>query len=270
MAIRALSTAASGMTTLQSNIDIIANNLANVNTTGYKRQRGEFQDLLYQQLIQPGFAAASPDSVNPTGIQVGHGVKLVGTNRVFEQGALNNTGRELDWAVDGQGFFQVLLADGQTIGYTRDGSFHRDVQGNIVTSQGLRLRDQLQVPEEVINVSISQTGLVQGLDPTNPNAPVAIGQITLARFSNPAGLRSIGDNLFVTTPAAGQGGAPVEEANPGSGGLGVTRDRFLEASNVEVVQELVEMITTQRAFEINATSIRTADEMLQTVNNLRR
>ncbi len=270
MAIRALSTAASGMTTLQSNIDIIANNLANVNTTGYKRQRGEFQDLLYQQLIQPGFAAASADSANPTGIQVGHGVKLVATNRIFEQGALNNTGREFDWAIDGQGFFRVLQPDGSTVAYTRDGSFHKDANGNVVTAQGLRLADNLQVPQQVINVSISQSGLVQGVDPAQPNTPVTIGQVTLARFVNPEGLRAIGDNLFLASPAAGTGGAPVEENNPATGGLGVTRDKFLEASNVEVVQELVDMITTQRAFEINATSIRTADEMLQTVNNLRR
>lgn len=270
MAIRALSTAASGMTTLQSNIDIIANNLANVNTTGYKRQRGEFQDLLYQQIIQPGFAAASADSSNPTGIQLGHGVKLVATNRIFEQGALNNTGREFDWAIDGQGFFRVLQPDGSTVAYTRDGSFHRDANGNIVTAQGLKLADNLQVPETVINVSISQSGLVQGLDPAQPNQPVTIGQLTLSRFVNPEGMRAIGDNLFLASPAAGQNGAPVEEGNPATGGLGVTRDKFLESSNVEVVQELVDMITTQRAFEINATSIRTADEMLQTVNNLRR
>ncbi len=266
MAIRALSTAASGMTSLQSQIDVIANNLANVNTTGYKKTRANFQDLIYQQVKQPGFAADSGQGAEiPTGIQIGLGTKLVATEKIFSQGSLDRTDKDLDIAIEGDGFFRIRNAGGG-IAYTRDGSFRVDSEGNVVTANGFFLDPQLSVDQALTRLSISPTGLVEGFDPTQPAALQQVGQIQLVRFINPAGLRSIGDNLFEETAASGQ---PIE-GNPGEEGNGFLRQGFLESSNVEVVEELVDMIQTQRAFEINATSIRTADEMLQTVNQLRR
>lgn len=264
MAIRALSTAASGMTALQTRIDVIANNLANVNTTGYKRVRTSFEDLLYQQLRQPGFAAVEGTRL-PTGIQIGVGTKLVSTDKIFEQGPLEQTGRDLDVAIEGDGFFAVSIPGGR-IAYTRAGNFMRDEVGNILTANGYRLLPTMTIPANVTTISISPDGLVQGHDPANPGAPVSIGQILLRRFPNPAGLLSIGDNLYQETPASGT----PEEGIPGTGAFGILHHKFLESSNVQVVRELVDMITTQRAFEINGKSIQTADEMLQTANNIRR
>lgn len=265
MAIRALSTAASGMTALQSQIDVIANNLANVNTTGFKKTRANFQDLIYQQIKQPGFASEGGQGQIPTGIQIGLGTRLVSTEKIFAQGSLERTDKDLDVAIEGDGFFRILDANGATV-YTRDGSLRVDSEGRIQTANGQLLADNLTVPQSVTRVSISADGQVQGFDPTQPNSLQQIGTITLSRFINPGGLRSIGDNLYQETAASGQ---PID-GTPGQQGLGELRQGFIESSNVEVVNELVDMIQTQRAFEINATSIRTADEMLQTVNQLRR
>jgi flagellar basal-body rod protein FlgG len=264
MAIRALSTAASGMTALQTRIDAIANNLANVNTTGYKRVRTSFEDLLYQQLRQPGFAAIEGTKV-PTGIQIGVGTKLVSTDKIFAQGALEYTERDLDVAIEGDGFFTINIL-GNKPAYTRAGNFKRDEQGTILTADGYKLMPAMQIPQNVTTISISPAGLVQGYDQTNPAALVQIGQISLTRFPNPAGLLCIGDNLYQETASSGK----AEEGIPGVGAFGILRHQFLENSNVQVVRELVDMITTQRAFEINSKSIQTADEMLQTVNNIRR
>ncbi len=265
MAIRALSTAASGMTALQSQIDVIANNLANVNSTGYKKTRANFQDLIYQQIRQPGFDSGGGQGQIPTGIQIGLGTRLVSTEKLFAQGSLDLTEKDLDIAIEGDGFLRIRTVNGSTA-YTRDGSLRVDSAGNVVTADGFFLVDDLTVPQGVTRVSISVSGLVEGFDPTQPNTPQAIGEITLARFINPAGLRSIGQNLYEETGASGQ----ALEARPGEQGLGFVRQGFLESSNVQVVEELVDMIQTQRAFEINASTIRTADEMLQTVNQLRR
>ena len=265
MSTRALSTAATGMTSLQTQIDVIANNLANVNTNGFKRLRANFQDLFYHHVRRPGTGAASGSQI-PSGIQLGHGVKVVGTDRIFSQGPLEATEREFDIAIDGDGFFQLRMVDGSTIGYTRDGTFHRDADGNLVNNQGLFLEPALTIPPEVTRVSISQNGLVEGFDPANPSTPVSIGQIEIARFANPEGLIAIGDNLLLETPASG---SPVV-GRPGEEGRGLLQQGFLESSNVESVRELTEMIQTQRAFEINASTIETADEMLQTLNNIRR
>jgi flagellar basal-body rod protein FlgG len=264
MAIRALSTAASGMTAMQTRIDVVANNLANVNTTGYKRVRASFEDLLYQQLRQPGFAAMESTKV-PTGIQIGVGSKLVSTEKIFSQGELEYTERDLDVAIEGDGFFVVEIQGGRQA-YTRAGDFKRDIEGNILTADGYRLSPAMQIPNNVTRVSISPDGRVEGYDPTNPATMVQIGQITLARFPNSAGLMAVGDNLFTETASSG---AP-QIGNPGVESRGILRNQFLETSNVQIVKELVDMITTQRAFEINSKSIQTADEMLQTVNNIRR
>jgi flagellar basal-body rod protein FlgG len=265
MSIRALSTAATGMSSLQSEIDVIANNLANVNTTGFKRMRANFHDLFYQHVRRVGTGAASGSQL-PSGIQMGHGVKLVGTDRMFTQGPMVSTERELDIALDGDGFLQVRQVDGNTIGYTRDGTMHRDRDGNLVNNQGMFFEPSLRVPPEVTRITVSQTGLVEGFDPANPSTPVTIGQIEIARFPNPEGLLGIGENLFLETPASG---AP-EVGNPGENGRGILQQGFLEASNVESVRELTDMIKTQRAFELNSSTIQTADEMLQRLANLRR
>ncbi len=263
MAIRALSTAASGMTAMQTKIDVTANNLANVNTTGYKRVRASFEDLLYQQLRQPGFAAIEETKI-PTGIQIGVGTKLVSTDKIFAQGSLEYTERDLDIAIEGDGFFEVQIQGGR-LAYTRAGDFKRDLEGRVLTSDGYVLPG-ITIQQNVTQISVSPDGIVQGFDPSNPATPVSLGQINLARFRNPAGLRCIGDNLYEETASSGT----PDVGTPGTGSRGILRHQFLETSNVQVVQELVDMITTQRAFEINSKSIQTADEMLQTVNNIRR
>lgn len=265
MSIRALSSASSGMVSLQSRIDVIANNLANVNTTGYKKSRASFQDLIYQQVRQPGSTAGGGQGQVPTGIQIGLGTKLVATEKLFGQGSLDLTGKDLDLAIEGDGFFRVTTPNGSTA-YTRDGNLHADSEGNVVTAGGLFLADNLTIPSGVTRISVAPDGTVQGFDPTTPTTLTTIGNITLTRFVNPAGLRSLGDNLYEQTAASGA----AIDGTPGLDGLGAIRQGFLESSNVEVVEELVDMIQTQRAFEVNATSIRTADEMLQTVNQLRR
>ena len=198
MSIRALSTASTGMIAMQSQIDVIANNLANVNTTGYKRLRADFSDLFYQHVRRAGAGSANGSQL-PSGIQIGHGVKLVGTDRMFSQGSMGSTERDLDTAIDGEGFFQLRQLDGTTIGYTRDGTFHRDRDGNIVNNQGLFLEPSLTVPAEVTRISISQDGHVQGFDPANPTTPVDIGDIQIARFPNPEGLVAIGENMYLET-----------------------------------------------------------------------
>jgi flagellar basal-body rod protein FlgG len=262
--IRALSTAATGMVGLQCNVDVIANNLANVNTVGYKRVRASFEDLLYQRLRRAGFGTAERLQP-PSGIDIGVGVAVVSTDKIMTQGTLEHTGHHLDWAIDGEGFFSVQLPDGR-VGYTRNGAWHIDAEGNIVDANGHRLiNDSIDVPTDVTRIQVSSTGEVLGFVPGEEATPVSLGQITLFRFVNPQGLLAIGQNLFVETAASG---APISGL-PGENGLGYLRHGFLEASNVEVVKELVDLITAQRAYEINANCIQSADEMLQTVNRLR-
>ncbi len=266
MPMRALSTAATGMNAMQQEIDNISNNLANVQTTGFKKARGEFEDLLYQQLSQAGFSVSEQnESELPTGIQIGLGTRMVSTTKMHSQGSLKQTGRDLDAAIEGDGFFRVQLPNGRT-GYTRDGSFHRDSEGNIVTSDGYIIQNDINIPENVTQVQISEDGRVEGFDPQNPQQVEELGQIETARFANPEGLKAIGNNLFVPTNASGD---PIEGV-PGQDGRGALRQGFLEESNVQAVKELTEMIETQRAFELNSNSIDAADQMLQRVNNLRR
>lgn len=259
---RSLWTAASGMVGQQFNIDTIANNLANVNTTGFKKSRVDFQDLLYQTIRFPGSPVTLGAQI-PTGIQVGHGVRTVATTRLFTQGTFRQTENPLDMVIEGDGFFQVLLPDGQ-IAYTRDGAFKLDSNGQIVNSDGFQLEPDIFIPEDAIDVTIGADGTVTA---TRPDGSTEfIGQIELARFINPAGLRSWGRNLMLESAASG----PPIVGTPGLDGFGSLTQGFLEMSNVQVVEEMVDMITSQRAYEVSSKAIQASDEMLQIANNLRR
>ena len=260
---RALFTAATGMEAQQLRIDNIANNLANVGTTGFKKTRAEFQDLFYETLQAPG-AASSSGEVLPTGIQVGHGVKVSGTQRIFTMGDRTQTGRDLDLVIDGDGFFQIQRTGGETV-YTRDGSFKLDGQGNVVTAQGFQLIPGVQVPTDTIQLTIVADGTVSALI-SGQNESTELGQIELARFANPAGLRALGNNLFVPSDASGD----PETGTPGDLGFGSLTQGMLEAANVNVAEELVQMILAQRAFELNSRVIQTGDQMLQAAAALSR
>ncbi len=260
---RALWSAASGMIGQQLNVDTIANNLANVNTAGFKRQRVDFQDLMYQATKLPGSPAAGGVEV-PTGIQVGLGVRAAATTKIFAQGTFQNTGNPLDLCIEGDGFFQVLKPNGE-VGYTRAGTFKLDSNGNLVTSDGYPMEPPIAIPTDAETISIGADGTV-GVILAGDTTPQEIGQITLARFANPAGLLNIGHSLYAETAASG---APQTGA-PGTVGLGEMAQGVLELSNVEVVEEMVNMITAQRAYEANSHAIKIADDMLQLANNVRR
>ena len=261
--IRALYTAATGMHAQDLNISVISNNLANVNTNGFKRSRADFQDLLYQNLRLVGTLTEAGNQV-PTGMQLGLGVKPAAIQKIFLQGDFVQTQSELDVAIEGKGFLQVTLPDG-TIGYTRAGSLKLDNTGQIVTSDGYPLEPAVTIPTDALRVSIDSQG---GISVTQPGttAPSTVGTIQLATFVNPAGLQSIGQNISLETDASG---SPTT-GNPDSDERGSTQQGFLELSNVSVVEELVNLITGQRAYEINSKAIQTADDMLQTANNLKR
>lgn len=261
--IRSLWTAASGMQAQTSNIDVISNNLANVNTSGFKRSRADFQDLLYDTLRPAGTSSGGGSQV-PTGIQIGHGTRTVSTQKIFMQGDFQNTQNELDLAIEGQGFFQIVQANGD-LGYTRAGNFKMDSEGRMVSPDGLLLEPEITIPLDAIAVSIGSDGTISVLQ-AGQSAPSEIGTIELARFVNPAGLQSIGRNLFIPTGASGD----ATTGTPGEDGFGTLAQGFLEMSNVSVVDEMVNMITAQRAYEINSKAIQAADDMLQTANNLKR
>jgi flagellar basal-body rod protein FlgG len=256
-------TAASGMEAQQLNMDVVANNLANVNTTGFKRSRVDFQDLLYQTISPAGTTVAEGSQV-PTGIQVGLGTEPAAVQKIFSQGDFNHTQNPLDVAIEGDGFFQVLRPDG-TIAYTRDGAFKLDNQGRLVTSNGYALEPELAIPAEASEIAIGPDGTVSVLLPGQP-APQEIGQIQLAKFLNPAGLSSEGKNLYLPTGASGE---PIT-GTPGLDGFGTLAAGMVEMSNVRIVEEMVNMIVAQRAYEVNSKSIQTADDMLAIANNLRR
>jgi len=261
--IRSLWTAATGMAAQQLNIDVISNNLANVNTVGFKKSRVDFQDLLYQTTRAAGTVEAQGNQV-PTGIQIGLGTRPAAVQKIFSQGDFQQTENPLDLVIEGDGFFQILMPSGKTA-YTRDGTFKLDAQGRIVTSDGFPLDPQITVPPEAQSISVGSDGTVSVVLP-GQTTPQEIGQIQIAKFPNPAGLTSEGRNLF--TPTAASGEAVVD--TPGMNGLGTLGRGFLEMSNVKVVEEMVNMIVAQRAYEINAKAIQTADEMLNIANNLRR
>ncbi|MDP3577785.1 flagellar basal-body rod protein FlgG [Methyloversatilis sp.] len=253
--------AKTGMEAQQMQLDVISNNLANSSTNGFKRAHAVFEDLMYQNLRQAG-SSTSEQSQLPTGLQVGLGVRTVATSRSFTQGSLQQSGNNLDVAIQGNGFFQITMPDG-TINYSRDGAFQVNSQGQIVTSNGLPVANGITVPANATNVSISADGNVTANIPGNV-APQPIGTIALASFINPAGLEPRGQNLFAETAASGQ----PNTGTPGANGLGQLMQGFLETSNVNVVQELVTMIQTQRAYEMNSKAIQTSDQMLQKLGQL--
>ncbi len=261
--IRSLWTAATGMQAQTSNIDVISNNLANVNTTGFKRSRADFQDLLYETLRPPGTPSAGGSEV-PTGIQIGHGTRTVSTQKIFMQGNFQHTQNDLDMAIEGQGFFQITQANGD-VGYTRAGNFKIDSEGRLVTPDGMLMEPEISIPTDALAVAIGTDGTISVLQP-GQTEPSDIGTIELARFINPAGLQSIGRNLFVQTAASGD----ATIGGPGEDGFGTLAQGYLEMSNVSIVDEMVNMITAQRAYEINSKAIQASDDMLQTANNLRR
>jgi flagellar basal-body rod protein FlgG len=249
----------------QFNIDTVANNLSNVNTTGFKKQRAEFEDLLYQTLLMAGTPATEVSEV-PTGIQIGHGVKLAATQKMFGQGSLQNTENKTDLALEGDGFFKIQMYDG-SMAYSRDGSFKIDSSRQVVTSNGYLLEPPIVLPENSIQdtLSISQDGRVT-IKVLGSEEPLDIGQIELYRFVNPAGLRNLGDNLYKITPASGD----EIPGQPGMEGMAKIHQGFLEMSNVKVVEEMVGMIVAQRAYEVNSKAIQTSDSMLATAIGLKR
>jgi flagellar basal-body rod protein FlgG len=253
---RALYTAATGMVAQQYNLDTIANNLANVNTTGFRMNQARFQDLLYQTLKAPGSPIGA--SIVPVGQDVGLGSKVGSSEKIFTQGSLQQTGNPLDIAIEGDGFFQVTLPDGTTA-YTRDGSFKEDATGAVVTADGYFLSPQITIPQNAINVSVGSDGTVTALTP-GATTPTTLGQITLVRFTNPAGLQPRGQNLFLQTAASG---TPII-SQPGLNGAGTLLGGYVENSNVSVVNEMVNMIVAQRAYEANSKAITTAEQMLAT------
>ncbi len=262
--IRALFSAASGMSAQQLNVDNIAHNLANANTAGFKARRAQFQDLMYQNLVQPG-ASAGQQTVVPTGLQLGLGTRASSNEIVFTQGDFSQTNNPLDLVIQGRGFFQIRRATGET-GYTRAGSFHLDRDGNMVTSDGDPLEPQITIPPNAQSVTIATDGTVSYLQPGQNNAQVA-GQIQLANFPNPAGLTSIGRNLYLPTDASGE---PVVGNPGGQEGIGSLLQGYTEQSNVSVVEEFINLIVSQRAYEANSKVVKAADEMYQQVNNLSR
>jgi flagellar basal-body rod protein FlgG len=245
------------------NIDVIANNLANVNTSGFKKSRAEFQDLLYESM-RPAGAASSADTTIPTGVQLGHGTRPSAVQKLFSQGDFQNTQSELDWAIEGDGFFQIELPDGDT-SYSRCGEFKLDADGRIVNADGFLLVPQMTIPNDTVSITVGMDGTVSVIQADDP-VPSEIGTIQLARFVNAAGLRSLGKNLFVPTEASGD----EIVGTPGENGFGTIAQGFLEMSNVSVVDEMVSMITAQRAYETNSKVIQTSDDMLQMANNLKR
>lgn len=258
--IRSLQTAATGMDAQQRKIDTTANNIANVNTTGFKSSRAEFQELLYQQVRSSG----NPnDGGAPTNVEVGLGVKTAATQKSFAQGNLEATENPLDLAIEGQGFFQIRLRNGEE-GFTRAGNLKVDAQGRLVNADGLELVPSITVPPDATGISISRDGRVSVTTPGDGSS-IEVGQLQLANFPNPAGLKSLGRGLFSATDASG----PANTGTPGDQGLGELSQGFLEGSNVQIVQEMVSMIVSQRSYEINSKVIRTADEMLRTATNLR-
>ncbi len=261
--IKAMRTAASGMFSQQLNVDTIANNLANVNTTGYKKSKVEFQDVLYQRLRSAGAESAAGNST-PVGLDVGYGVRPVATQRSFTEGNLQQSGNPMDLAIEGNGFFQVLMPNGATA-YTRDGSFKLSADGQLVTADGFYLQPGITIPADADYFSVSADGIVSVRIAGDPD-PQEVGQLELAKFINPSGLEAIGHNLYLETSAAG---APIL-GSPTLEGFGRINQGYLEMSNVEIVEEMVNMIIAQRAYEINSKAIQTSEQMTEIANNLKR
>jgi flagellar basal-body rod protein FlgG len=252
----ALWAAKTGLDAQQTRMAVVSNNLANVNTTGFKKSRAVFEDLLYQNVRQVG-GATSQDTQAPSGLSLGTGVRVVATEKTYTQGSLNNTGNSLDIAISGRGFFQVLMPDG-TLGYTRAGDFQMNNQGQLVTSSGYAVQPGINIPQGAQSITIGNDGVVSVLL-AGSSAPTQVGQLQLADFVNPAGLQPRGENLLVESASSGS----AQTGNPGLSGLGTLNQGMVESSNVNVVEEMVNMIETQRAYEMNTKAIQTTDQMLQ-------
>ncbi|USI71981.1 flagellar basal-body rod protein FlgG [Sphingomonas morindae] len=260
---RSLSIAATGMLAQQTNVDVIANNIANMNTTAFRRQRAEFQDLLYQTQARPGATSSADGTRVPAGIQIGSGVRTADIYRIEEQGPLTATGNRYDLAIDGPGYFRIAMPNGETA-YTRAGSFRLSDQGELVTTDGYRVQPDITIPRDVLDVQISKTGLVQ-VKLAGQTQMQDVGQLDLALFVNEAGLQALGGNLYLETEASGQ----PNVANPGQPGFGKLNQHFLETSNVNPVAEITALISAQRAYEMNSRTVKAADEMLATTSQLR-
>ena len=259
---RAMSIAATGMLAQQMNVEVIANNLANMNTTAYKMQRAEFQDLLYQNIERPGSASADTGAVLPAGIQIGVGVRAAATYRITGQGNIATTGNQYDVAVNGKGYFHIQMPDG-TDAYSRAGAFTLSPDGQIVTSKGYVVSPGMSIPQDALSVTINSSGQVQVMV-AGQSAPQTLGQLELARFPNEGGLQAMGENLFTETAASGS----VLTGLPGSPGFGTLQQGYLETSNVNAVQEITDLITAQRAYEMNSKVISAADQMLQITSKM--
>jgi flagellar basal-body rod protein FlgG len=261
---RALHTAATGMMAQEVNVQVISNNIANMRTTGYKRQRAEFQDLLYEQVRRVGTQTSDQGNILPAGVELGSGVKTVGTPRVMTQGNLLPTGKDFDVAIRGEGFYRILLPDGRTA-YTRDGSFELDAQGRIVTNQGYVVQPGITVPQNASSITINQQGQVSVMLP-GATTQTLLGQIELSLFVNKAGLQGMGDNLYLETAASGT----AQNGTPNADGFGNLQQGNLEQANVEAVTEISDLIAAQRAYEMNAKVINAADQMLQSTSSMMR
>jgi flagellar basal-body rod protein FlgG len=261
---RALHTAATGMMAQEVNVQVISNNIANMRTTGYKRQRAEFQDLLYEQVRRVGTQTSDQGNILPAGVELGSGVKTVGTPRVMTQGNLLPTGKDFDVAIRGEGFYRILLPDGRTA-FTRDGSFELDAQGRIVTNQGYVVQPGITVPQNASSITINQQGQVSVMLPGNTTS-TQLGQIELSLFVNKAGLQGMGDNLYLETAASGT----AQNGTPNADGFGNLQQGNLEQANVEAVTEISDLIAAQRAYEMNAKVINAADQMLQSTSSMMR
>lgn len=260
--LKSLNTAATGMIAQQSNMDVVANNIANVDTAGFKKSRAEFEDLMYSNQKLPG-EASGLNSITPTGVQTGLGVRTASIQKDFAGGGIKITNNALDFQIEGNGFFQVRTPDGE-MGYTRDGAFKKDTTGQIVDKNGNALIPQVQIPETAAGIEVTSTGEIRVIH-NNTQEPEVVGQIELANFVNPAGLKSLGKNIFAQTAASGQ----PATARPGTQGTGFVAQNQLESSNVNIVDEMISMITAQRAYETNSKVVQTSDQMLQTAVNVK-
>ncbi|MFC4669499.1 flagellar basal-body rod protein FlgG [Seohaeicola nanhaiensis] len=260
---RALGIAATGMMAQQTNVDVISNNIANANTTGFKSARAAFQDLIYDHRSREGAVTAEEGTVRPTGVDIGLGVRTVGTVRLNIQGGLISTENKLAMAVEGRGYFTVNLPDGN-VAYTRDGSFQLSAEGQIVTLQGYEVDPGIVVPENTVDIEISEQGIVSAYIENDP-VPVQLGQLSLTTFINDAGLRPLGNNLLEATNSSGD----PQQALPGDPGVGMIRQGFLENSNVNIIQQITDLISAQRAYEMNSKAIETADQMMSVANEIK-
>lgn len=260
---KALGIAATGMLAQQMNVDVISNNIANANTTGFKSSRAAFQDLIYETVKREGATTSDQGTSRPTGVDVGLGVQTAGTVRLNTQGGLLSTENQLDMAIDGQGYFTINMPDG-SLAYARDGAFQLSAEGTIVNLQGYELSPGITVPDNTVKIEVSEQGVVSAYIENDPD-PVELGQIGLTTFTNNAGLRALGDNLLQATAASGD---PLQ-ASPGDPGVGIIRQGFLENSNVNIIQQITALISAQRAYEMNSKTIETADQMMSTANQIK-